>query len=261
MMLNSVIIVLREVLEAALLTSVLLSLSHASHIRKFWLLPALIMGMMAAYVYASSITVISNAFDGTGQEITNALLNTIIFCTLISWFISLQITQNRKQIIQWQIVIMSIAVVVATGREAAEIFLYIQGFVFIEQSLTPVLFGGAVGAGIGISVGVFFYYSLVSAPKKWGIVASVIIMALLSGNMMSQATQLLIQVDYLPTAFPLWDSSNLISERSVTGQVLYALIGYEATPVLLQIIAYFMASSCALIFAFIAKKQIRTIYE
>jgi high-affinity iron transporter len=86
-------------------------------------------------------------------------------------------------------------------------------------------------------------------------------MASLSGSMMSQATQLLIQVDYLPTAFPLWDTSNLISERSVTGQVLYALIGYEATPVFLQVIAYVMASTCALLVAFIAKKQIRSIYE
>jgi high-affinity iron transporter len=261
MMLNSVIIVLREVLEAALLTSVLLSLSHMRHINKTWLIPALLMGMIAAYMYASSISMISNAFEGTGQELANAFLNIIIFSALISWFISLVVTQNRKQSIQWQTVIMSVAVLVATGREAAEVFLYIQGFILIKQNLSPVLFGSAVGAGIGISVGVFFYYSLVSAPKKWGIAASVIIMALLSGSMMSQATQLLIQVDYLPTAFPLWDTSNLISERSVTGQVLYALIGYEATPVFLQVIAYVMASTCALLVAFIAKKQIRSIYE
>jgi high-affinity iron transporter len=37
---------------------------------------------------------------------------------------------------------------------------------------------------------------------------------------------------------PVWDSSGWISETSVTGQLLYALLGYEATPSLKQLVFY-----------------------
>jgi high-affinity iron transporter len=62
---------------------------------------------------------------------------------------------------------------------------------------------------------------------------------LIGAGMAGQASLLLIQADWLPSQAPLWDSSNLVAENSITGQLLYALIGYEATPTPIQAIAYF----------------------
>ena len=56
--------------------------------------------------------------------------------------------------------------------------------------------------------------------------------------MMSQATQFLIQADWLASSNPVWDSSHLISEHSLPGQLLYALMAYEATPTWSQILVY-----------------------
>ena len=56
--------------------------------------------------------------------------------------------------------------------------------------------------------------------------------------MMSQATQFLIQADWLASTEPVWDSSHIISEHSLPGQLLYALMAYEATPTWSQIIIY-----------------------
>jgi high-affinity iron transporter len=36
----------------------------------------------------------------------------------------------------------------------------------------------------------------------------------------------------------VWDTSDWVAETSVTGQLLYALLGYEATPTLTQLIVY-----------------------
>ena len=44
----------------------------------------------------------------------------------------------------------------------------------------------------------------------------------------------------------MWDTSGLISEGSLTGQLLYALVGYEATPSALEVLAY--AGSLLIIF-------------
>ena len=41
---------------------------------------------------------------------------------------------------------------------------------------------------------------------------------------------LLVQADWLPASQPLWNSSAWLPEGSLLGQLLYALIGYEATP-------------------------------
>jgi high-affinity iron transporter len=37
---------------------------------------------------------------------------------------------------------------------------------------------------------------------------------------------------------PIWDTSSFISEQSTVGQVMFAMMGYEATPTLLQVLVY-----------------------
>ena len=41
---------------------------------------------------------------------------------------------------------------------------------------------------------------------------------------------LLIQADWVQAGPPLWDTSELLREDSMGGQLLYALLGYEASP-------------------------------
>jgi high-affinity iron transporter len=50
---------------------------------------------------------------------------------------------------------------------------------------------------------------------------------------------LLIQADWVPSHLPLWDTTDWLSESSVTGQLLYVLVGYEATPTAIQVAFYF----------------------
>ncbi len=71
-----------------------------------------------------------------------------------------------------------------------------------------------------------------------GIRLALFLLILIAGAMILQATQLLIQADIISSQQPLWNSSSLISERSLFGQMLYALLGYEATPTPIQVICY-----------------------
>ena len=74
MLLTAVIVVLREVLEGALLLSVLLALSRHADMKIFWVIPAMILGFVGAALYASNLNYISEWFDYVGQEVTNAAL-------------------------------------------------------------------------------------------------------------------------------------------------------------------------------------------
>lgn len=61
-----------------------------------------------------------------------------------------------------------------------------------------------------------------------------LLLALFTGNMAAQSVVLLTQADWLPYTPELWNSSAFLPENSITGRVLYVLIGYEANPSLLQ---------------------------
>ena len=74
MLVNSLIIVLHEVLEAALMISVLMAITRRLELRLRWLATALFLGFAGALAYARLLAPVSNLFDGVGQELVNAAL-------------------------------------------------------------------------------------------------------------------------------------------------------------------------------------------
>jgi len=62
---------------------------------------------------------------------------------------------------------------------------------------------------------------------------------LLAASMASQAARLLIQADVLPgLATPLWNTSDFLSQNTLAGTILHGLIGYDAQPAGMQVVAY-----------------------
>jgi len=237
MLLNAVVIVLREVIEASLIISVFLAFSQMINRSSRWLLLGLSFGVIAAIAYALNISVISAWQDGVGQELLNTTIHITLYFVLLL-FVVIAVNPRADKYKNVLMITMLLGVVLASTREGSEIILYIHGFSSIPDLFQAVLIGGSIGAGIGISVGVFFYYLLVNLSKENGTKLGYILIVLVSSSMISQSIQLLIQADWVVSQYPLWDTSNWISERSVTGQLLYALIGYEATPTPIQVAAY-----------------------
>ena len=79
MLLTSVILVLREVLEAALLLSILLAMSQYAGLTARWILIALAGGILGSIAYGAGIGTVSEAFDGMGQELLNAAMQFAIY--------------------------------------------------------------------------------------------------------------------------------------------------------------------------------------
>ena len=238
MILSSVIIVLGEVLEAAILTSLFMVLTHHLLPAKKWLFISLFTGFALATGYAVFFDQISQQFDGFGQELTNASTLIALYCFLLI-FNNLVITSrhpnpSRKLLCR----IMVLAVSLAIMREGSEIYIYLYGYYFSDNGILPVLTGSLLGAGIGVSVGVLIYYFLLNLPKRMTALIGYFILTLSAAGMLIQAVRLLIQIDYLPSSHPVWDTSAFLSESSVTGRLLYTLIGYESTPTQIEVIFY-----------------------
>lgn len=249
MLLNSVVIILREVLEAALLISVMLSISHYLELSLSWLKWSVSLGLISAILYANNIASISNWFEGVGQEVVNALMQYLIYLLLAGFCIWLVHHAPLKKLsyknIKW---IIGLIISLSMVREFSEIQIYLQAFWHDEEHLSGVVIGGLLGGGIGLSIGIIFYFLLNYLSDKWSFNAIFIILSFIAAGMLSQATQLLIQADWIPAEQPLWDSSAWISEHSTVGQLLYAVFGYEATPSLLQVILYISGLSIILFF-------------
>lgn len=248
MLLNAVIIILREVIEASLIISLFLAFSQIFNHSRAWLLKALCLGVISAAIYAVNIGVVSQWFDGVGQEVINASIQIIIYLVLLTFLIIAMRpdSQLNKSLLT---AMMMTGVIFATVREGSEIIIYIHGFVTVPELFQSVLLGSAIGAGIGISIGVCIYYILLNMPINISVRVGYVLTVLLAGSMISQSIQQLTQADWVISQYPIWDTSTWISEHSITGQLLYALVGYEATPTGLQVTAYLSALFIILLFS------------
>lgn len=253
MFLDAVILFLQEILEASLLISVLLALTGQFHrisgrefrMSPYWVAYALVFGGLGAWGYAAAMPAISEWFGYVGQEVVNSALHLLSLLLLIvlatvlpsSLFGEAQDLRNKMTVFS-----MVVIVLFALVREGSEILLYLNGVLSEAENTIPVLSGGAIGTGIGISTGVFLYYSLISLNQRWSTRVCVLLLALLAGNMASQIVMLLSQADWLPYTAEAWNTSGLVPEASLSGRLLYALIGYEATPSILQVAGYALAA-------------------
>jgi len=238
MLLNSVILILREVLEAATLISVLLvlSLHLRGGVRWFWW--SLPVGVVGTVLLAFNLDIITDALDGAGQEVANAALQTLVYCFTVGivW-LSVGIENGRAQI-RTLTIFMALAVACAMIREGSETMVYITGFSAVAEHRTAVYAGGAIGAGIGLSLGVLMFSALRALDAKLARAACLVLLGLIGSGMVMQSTMLLEQVDWLPAGPALWGSSGFINEQSIAGQLLYAVFGYESSPSGIQVALY-----------------------
>jgi high-affinity iron transporter len=247
MLLNSVILVLQETLEAALLISVLLAISYQRWSRISWLLYGLSGGITLSLWYALQMGAVSEWFDYMGQEVVNAMLQNLIMLLIVvctwAFFKSRRVSAlgDPSQHDRFAAIYgfsAAGAVALSITREGSEVFLYLSGFFRQSEHFQAVMIGSSLGFGIGVSIGTLLFYGLLSLPGGWRVKVPIFLLALFAGNMLSQAALQLTQADWISSAYALWDTSSWLPENSIAGQLLYALVGYESTPTTIQVIAY-----------------------
>ena len=243
MLLNSVILILQETLEAALLIGVLLAINTQLRCNHRWLWYGLSMGTVIAFIFASNMGSISESFDYAGQELLNASIQSTI-CILIAMAVWRIAGLKQFELTDWQgysqrlAQLCSVIIMLAVIREGQEVMLYLSGFLGSSQHIQTVFIGSGIGFGIGASIGILLFYTLLGLPTNWKQPTVLVLLALFAGTMLSQSAVQLAQVDWIKQTAPLWNSSGLLAEESLLGELLYALIGYEAQPTAAQAIAY-----------------------
>lgn len=256
MILEAVVIVLREVLEAALLVSLLLLACRQTHTGKRWLIASVVLGLLGATLYAWQVAWVSEQFNYSGQEIANSTMQLMIFVCICCVFYCLSKRPHPRGLMA---LAMGAAVTLALSREVSEIFLYLQAFLGTESMAGPALAGAAIGAVTGVSTGVLVFYLLAWMELKQTDVMLQVLLAVVVAGIVTQAVSLLEQVDRIPYAPAIWDTSGWIPEDSLLGQLLYALLGYEATPSVWHVATYISALALLAGAHFLARRASKTI--
>ncbi len=250
-MLGSLLIVFREVLEAAILIGIIAAATQSIPGRNRWLAGGLLAGLGGAVLVAVFTDVIGNLASGVGQELFNAVVLGIAVLMLAwhnIWMSShgAALAADAKAVGgairdgRQECSILLVVVGLAVLREGAETVLFLYGIAAgSETDASSMMTGGFLGLLLGVTVGYALYAGLLRIPLRWFFAATGLLVLLLAAGMASQAARFLIQADMLPSLIPeVWDTSAWVSETSVPGMLLRGLIGYDARPAGMQIVFY-----------------------
>ncbi len=249
----SALIVFREVLEAALVVSIVMAGSRGIAGRGFWVSGGIFCGVLGACVVAAFATTIASAAAGIGMELFNAGI-LIAAVVMLGWHCVWMGRHGRDIARQMNEVSHAVAVGnkppyalglvvgLAVVREGAEVVLFLYGIAAGSDAAAPALLaGGLLGLAAGAAIGFALYFGLLRIPTRQLFTVTTWMIVVLAAGMASQAASFLVQADLLPSlGRRIWDSSGILSERSHLGQVLHALIGYDASPSGIQLVFYAM---------------------
>jgi len=252
--LATLIIVFREVLEAALVIGIVLAASRGVLHRGLWILGGCASGVLGAVLVAGFASEISTLVAGVGQELFNAGVLLAAVC-MLGWHniwmtrhgreLATEAKQLGKDVLSGARPLYALAIVcgIALLREGSEVVLFLYGVAVGGGSSTSTMaVGGAIGLAAGAAVGAALYYGLVFIPLRYLFVATSWLILFLAAGMAAQSAAFLAAANVLPSLGDnLWDTSFLLTERSLAGQVLHVLTGYTARPAGIQLV-FFVAT-------------------
>ncbi len=258
-MLATLIIVFREVLEAALVVSIVLASTRGVFRRGLWVSSGVLAGLFGATAVALSADAIAGAASGVGQELFNAAV-LLLAVIMLGWHNIWMSRHGRALADSLKSVgaavrggakpmyVLAAVVSMAVLREGSELVLFLYGIAASGSGENSgMLTGALVGVGSGAAVGTALYLGLLRIPSGRLFTVTGWMILLLAAGMASQAAAFLVQADILPALGErVWDTAALISDEGVVGRVLHALIGYTARPDGIQVLAYLVTLSVIL---------------
>ena len=244
------LLVFREVLEAALIISVVCAATRGVPRRGSFVLAGIGLGVTGALLVAVGADYIASLAGGAGQDIFNAgvLLSAVV---MIGWHVVWMSSHGRELAEHMQSVggavkagsrsltLLLTVVALAVLREGSEIVLFLYGMAAGGIGRGGLAAGIAVGVGAGAILGFALYFGLLRIPIKHFFSVTNAMLILLAAGLASTAAGFLVQSDLLPTwGSQVWNTSRLLSDDSLLGRTLGILIGYKAAPAGVQIVFY-----------------------
>jgi high-affinity iron transporter len=249
--LAALIIVFREVFEAGLIVGIVLAVTRSVSRRNRWIGGGVLAGVAAACLVAAFAGVLSQLFEGMGQELFNAAILAIAVI-MLTWH-NVWMARHGKEIAgemraigqavaegSKSLLALAVVVAVAVLREGSEVALFLYGVAASDDgSAASLTIGGLTGLALGVAVCLLTYFGLMRIPPRALFATTTVLITLLAAGMAAQAVAFLQRANWLtPLDTVMWDSGWLLSESSIVGRALHTLVGYTDQPTGMQIVIY-----------------------
>lgn len=250
-MLGALIIVFREVFEAGLILGIVLAATNGVPKAGRWIGMGLAAGLAGATLLASFVDVIASAMQGVGQEVFNAcILASAVL--MLAWHNIWMARHGREMSAELKgvgqavktgnrsLLALAVVVGVAVLREGSEVVLFLYGVLIQDgEGVGSLALGGLLGTVLGGCVSAVMYFGLTRIPTRRLFSVTTGLITLLAAGMAAQSVFFLEQsglVDVFGTK--AWDTSAVLSDKSILGRALHTLVGYSDAPTVLQVLVY-----------------------
>ena len=249
-MLGALIIVFREVLEAGLIVGIVMAATRGVEGRGRWISIGIGAGVVGAAIVAAFAGVISQAFQGSGQELFNAGILAVAVVMLM-WHNAWMARHGREIAAEMRsigtavsegakpLTALAVVIGVAVLREGSEVVLFLYGIMAQGTSGSALLVGGLLGILAGAAFTALTYFGLLAIPQRYIFSVTSWLIALLAAGMAAQSVQFLNNAGFAEVlGNTVWDTSWILSDGSILGKLMHTLIGYTERPTELQLTVY-----------------------
>jgi len=227
MIINTVIVFLRDLLPIFVLFSYLAIILKNKHLPFYFWIISLLAGLTASLILFTNVETVTEYFDGAGLEIILTSLLVIGFVAFLT-VKSFSIDLYHKSALMKAILLLGICAFIAF--KSTEFLIYFTVNIQQQDQLMNIIIGCILGFGICISFSALLSFLLQELQAtRFNTVFWLCWYAFLAGHI-SQSTALLSQVDIVEFGAPFFDMSHIIQDSSEYGHILHALFGYESSP-------------------------------
>ena len=250
-MLGSLLITLREGLEAALIIGIILAyLARTDNRQGFkpvWL--GVSLAVLGSLIAGAAIFLLAGEFSGQAEEIFEGMAM-FVAVGVLTWMIFWMRKQavNIKAHLHAQIqsvltsgsslglVILAFVVVV---REGIETVLFLFAATRVAES--PLLF--TVGGFLGLAIAIVIGYSIYKGSSRLNLrtffnVTSLVLIVFAAG-LLAHGIHEFHEAGIIPPIIEqVWDINHILPEKSTFGRFLTTIVGYNGNPSLVEVVAY-----------------------
>ncbi len=251
-MLYAFIVTLREGLEAALIIGILLAyLSKSGRSegkRAVWLgtagaLGASLLGGLALYGWAGGLSGRAlEAFEGVTMLIAAVILTGMIITMQrharnLKGNLQARVDRALEGSSRWGLAFLAFTVI---AREGIETVLFLAGGAAQAESGLLYALAGAGGAVVSALIGWGLYRGSLRMNLRTFFTVSGMLLILFAAGLLSNGFKELHEARWVPKLVDhVWDTYDYLSDTTTGGRLLAALLGYDASPSLVQVLSYF----------------------
>lgn len=243
------LITLREGVEASLIITILLAylnrLGRLKEARQVWL--GALLAVLVSFLAGVGLFLLLGQASGYWAELAEGF--TMWAAVIVLTFVLIWMRRQSKSIgkeLQARVdtalgkgagLALASLAFLAVFREGAETVLFLMAASRTASGLQSII-GGTMGLFIAILLAVVLYRTSKRFHLRVFFDITTVLLLIFAAGMVGRATMNFQALGIFPGTISLWNTSSLLSDTSVIGSLLNSLLGYTASPTVLQVIFY-----------------------